>query len=234
MNKKKRILIIEDDADMRNVFAKTSQNLGYEPIAMATYKDGLAAAKLSEYALIIIDRMLPDGDGIDAIAELRHMGAAPHILVVSALAHANNRVDGLEKGADDYLSKPFLPEELTARMKALLRRSRSQTMDNDFMVFGDLEIRVKARTVHMGQVFIALSPKEFELLLYFARNADEPVTRLQLLENVWNLHFDPQTNVVDVHVGRLRRKLEEHSKHPFIQTERGAGYMFSGTLNAGG
>ena len=227
MAKRKRILVIEDDPDMSRIFSETCVDLGYEPVVMGNYDDGITAAGLSEYALIVLDRMLPGGDGLDAISSIRQAGNGAHVLVVSALAHANNRVDGLEKGADDYLSKPFLPEELRARMKALLRRGRSQVHDNDFLVFGDLEIRVKARTVHIGQNHVPLSPKEFELLLYFASNEGEPVTRMQLLENVWNLHFDPQTNVVDVHVGRLRRKLEDNSEHKFIHTERGAGYLFA-------
>ena len=130
-------------------------------------------------------------------------------MVVSALGRAANKIEGLEKGADDYLAKPFDPDELRARLRALLRRQSMQVVDNDLISFGALEIRMKARTVHARSTHIPVSPKEFELISYFARNAGEIVTRTQLLENVWNLHFDPGTNVVDVHVGRLRRKLEQ-------------------------
>ncbi|MGB2203294.1 MAG: winged helix-turn-helix domain-containing protein, partial [Pseudooceanicola atlanticus] len=125
-----------------------------------------------------------------------------------------------------YLAKPFDPDELRARLRALLRRQAMQVLDNDLVTFGDLQIRMKARTVHAGQTHIAVSPKEFELISYFARNAGDVVTRMQLLENVWNLHFDPGTNVVDVHVGRLRRKLEQALGHPAIHTARGEGYVF--------
>ena len=148
-------------------------------------------------------------------------------MVVSALGRSNNRVEGLEKGADDYLAKPFDPQELRARMKALLRRNAVQMTDNDLLVFHDLEIRLKARTVHRSGQHIALSPKEFELICYFADNANEVVTRKMLLEHVWKLSFDPQTNVVDVHVGRLRRKLEINDLPPLIHTVRGEGYLFT-------
>ena len=136
------------------------------------------------------------------------------------------RVEGLEKGADDYLPKPFEPEELRARLRALLRRATMQVLDNDLMAFGDLEIRLKARTVHVKREHVAVSPREFDLIVFLAQNAGHVVTRMQLLENVWNLHFDPGTNVVDVHVGRLRRKLEEAGAN-VIQTARGEGYIFS-------
>ncbi len=221
-----RILIVEDDADMRAAMAQCCAELDYDPILMGSFADGLKAAALSEYALVILDRLLPDGDGIDAIAELRRLGTVRNILVVSALAHSGHRVDGLERGADDYLPKPFAEDELRARIKALLRRGKAQADGNDFLVFGDLEIRVKARTVHWGTAHIPLSPKEFELLMYFAVNAGEALSRMQLLEHVWKLSFDPQTNVVDVHVGRLRRKLEAATGTAFLQTVRGSGYMF--------
>lgn len=222
-----RILIIEDDAQMGAAMSRCCTDLGYVPVLMTSYADGLRAAGLSDYALVILDRLLPDGDGIDAIADLRRKGTVQNILVVSALAHSGHRVDGLERGADDYLPKPFAEPELRARIKALLRRGKAQEDSNDFMVFGDLEIRVKARTVHHRTTHIPLSPKEFELLLYFAQNAAEPLSRMQLLEHVWQLSFDPQTNVVDVHVGRLRRKLEAATGQPYIRTLRGAGYQFA-------
>jgi two-component system OmpR family response regulator len=170
--------------------------------------------------------MLPGGDGVDAMARIRAGGSTALILILSALGRAANRVEGLEKGADDYLPKPFEPEELRARLRALLRRGTIQVLDNDLLAFGDVEIRLKARTVHVKRTHVPTSPKEFELITYFARNAGQVVTRMQLLENVWNLHFDPGTNVVDVHVGRLRRKLEEAGATA-IQTARGEGYIFA-------
>ena len=221
-----KILILEDDPEMGRALSDACTELGFAPVLMTSCTDGLKAAALARYPLAILDRMLPDGDAIETIAELRRLGTVQAVLMVSALGHANHRVEGLDRGADDYLPKPFAPEELRARIRALVRRGRGQVADNDFLVFGALEIRVKARTVHFRQTHIALSPKEFELLLYFATHAGVPLSRMQLLEHVWNLHFDPQTNVVDVHVGRLRRKLEEHTGQQWIHTERGAGYWF--------
>jgi two-component system OmpR family response regulator len=222
-----RILIIEDDPTSAAAMADAARDLGCEPETRGDFDSGLAAAADDAFALVVIDRMLPGGDGVDAIARLRAAGSTALILVVSALGRAANRIEGLQKGADDYLAKPFDPEELRARMQALLRRTRIQVSDNDLMAFGDLEIRLMARTVHFRRDHIRLSPKEFDLLSYFAANAGQTVTRMQLLEHVWNLHFDPQTNVVDVHVGRLRRKLEEASAQIFIKTARGAGYVFA-------
>jgi two-component system OmpR family response regulator len=146
------------------------------------------------------------------------------VLVVSALGRAANRIEGLDRGADDYLPKPFEPGELSARIRALLRRN--EAVDTDLLAFGALQIRIKARTVHAGDEHIPLSPREFDLLVFFAQNTGDLVTRMQLLEHVWNLHFDPQTNVVDVHVSRLRRKLEAALPQPMLHTSRGLGYIF--------
>jgi two-component system OmpR family response regulator len=222
-----RILIVEDDAETAAAVAATVAGLGAEPIVMRSYAAGLEAAGLADFAVIVLDRMLPGGDGIDAIPRMRAAGSNALILVVSALGRAANKIDGLEKGADDYLAKPFDPDELRARIRALLRRKTAEVLDNDLIVFGDVQIRMKARTVHIGTEHVAVSPKEFELITYLAQNAGQTVTRMQLLEQVWNLHFDPQTNVVDVHVGRLRRKLESAAGRPIIQTARGEGYVFS-------
>lgn len=221
-----RILIVEDDAVAAQAMAEAARDVGAEPVLRATYADGLAAAKAGAYAVILFDRMLPGGDGVDAIAKVRAAGSTALVMVVSALGRAANKIEGLEKGADDYLAKPFDPDELRARLRALLRRTTMVALDNDVVAFGDLEIRMKARTVHVGTTHIAISPKEFKLLSYFATNAGALVTRMQLLEHVWNLHFDPQTNVVDVHVGRLRRKLEQVAGRPIIHTARGEGYVF--------
>jgi two-component system OmpR family response regulator len=221
-----RILIVEDDAVALEALAQAVTDVGAAPTTRTTYPQGLEEAQTGQYAVIVFDRMLPGGDGIDAIAKLRAAGSTALVMVVSALGRAANKIEGLEKGADDYLAKPFDPEELRARLRALLRRKSMQVLDNDLIAFGALEIRMKARTVHAGQTHIPVSPKEFELITYFARNAGETVTRMQLLENVWNLHFDPGTNVVDVHVGRLRRKLEQALGRPAIHTARGEGYIF--------
>ena len=228
-----RILIIEDDAATAADIAAIVASLECEPIVMRSFDDGLAAARLSAFRVILVDRMLPGGDGIDAIAKLRAGGSTALIMVVSALGRSENRIEGLEHGADDYLAKPFDPEELRARLRALLRRDAIQVADNDMIVFGDFALRLKARTLHVGQTHVPLSPREFDLVTHFARNAGEVVTRMQLLEHVWNLHFDPQTNVVDVHIGRLRRKLEAARPREWIRTERGVGYVFSPMDGAG-
>jgi len=220
-----RILIVEDDPETAAAVAAEVRGLGCIPVVVETLAAGLAAST-EDFRVIVLDRMLPGGDGVDAIARMRAAGASGLILVLSALGRAANRVEGLEKGADDYLPKPFEPEELRARLRALLRRGTMQVLDNDLLAFGALEIRMKARTVHVNRTHVAVSPKEFELITYFARNAGQVVTRMQLLENVWNLHFDPGTNVVDVHVGRLRRKLEDAGSTA-IQTARGEGYVFA-------
>lgn len=217
---------MEDDAEMARALSEACTELGYIPRLATTCAAGLEAAREGTYPLAILDRMMPDGDTIDRVAELRRIGSVGAILMVSALAHAGHRSHGLDRGADDYLAKPFSPDELRARIRALVRRTRAQPPDNDFLVFDQLEIRVKARTVHHGQDHIPLSPKEFDLLMYFATHAGTPLSRMQLLEHVWNLHFDPQTNVVDVHVGRLRRKLEQATSRAWIHTARGAGYWF--------
>ncbi len=221
-----RILIIEDDPETAAAIRAEAEALGCETDHRDTLPSGVEAATTGHYNVIVLDRMLPGGDGVDAMARIRAGGSTAMILILSALGRAANRVEGLEKGADDYLPKPFEPEELRARLRALLRRGTIQVLDNDLLAFGDLEIRMKARTVHVRRNHVPTSPKEFELLTYFARNAGQIVTRMQLLENVWNLHFDPGTNVVDVHVGRLRRKLEEAGTQA-IQTARGEGYIFA-------
>ncbi len=220
-----RILIIEDDPETAEAVAGIVRDLGCQPVICGTLDDGVRAAQ-GDFRVIVLDRMLPGGDGVAAIADLRTAGSRALILVLSALGRAANRVEGLERGADDYLPKPFEPDELRARLRALLRRGAMQSLDNDLLAFGELEIRIKARTVHVRRAHVAVSPKEFELITFLARNAGHVVTRMQLLENVWNLHFDPQTNVVDVHVGRLRRKLEQAGSAA-IQTARGEGYVFA-------
>ncbi len=220
-----RILIVEDDsvtaAEMSGILGAAGMGVAHE----ATLPDGLARAAAEAFDAIVLDRMLPGGDGVQAIDGFRAARPGAMILVVSALGRASNRIEGLDRGADDYLAKPFEPDELTARIRALLRRAEPAAEDG-LMAFGALQIRTKARTVHAGDTHVPLSPREFDLLVFFARNHGDLVTRMQLLEHVWNLHFDPQTNVVDVHVSRLRRKLEAATETTVLHTERGHGYIF--------
>lgn len=221
-----RILIVEDDPITAQEITAVLQGAGWQVDAETNLTDGIAIAISHKYDVLILDRMLPDGDGVDAIARFRAGGSDAMVLVVSALGLAANRIEGLDRGADDYISKPFEAEELVARVRAMTRRRADVATDNDLMVFGPLEIRLKARTVHVDQTHVTLSPREFDLLVFFARNHGDVLTRMQLLEHVWNLHFDPQTNVVDVHVSRLRRKLDAAMPAPVLHTQRGEGYLF--------
>ena len=221
------VLVIEDDVVSAAAMCDILGELGCDTRTATTFDDGLEAARAGDFDLILVDRMLPGGDGIDVIAKLRAAGSEAFVFVVSALGQAENKIEGLNKGADDYLAKPFDPSELKARLRALLRRQKTTAADNDLIAFGDIEIRMRARTLHIGSEFIPLSPKEFKLLTFFVEHEGDVITRSQLLEQVWNLHFDPQTNVVDVHVGRLRRKLETAAKRDVIFTERGVGYIFA-------
>ncbi len=226
MNPAPRILVIEDDDGTASEIVAILRDAGFRPDRQPTLALGIRAATGKRFAAIVLDRMLPDGDGIEAIDALRAALLDVPILMLSALGRAADRVEGLEQGVDDYLAKPFDPEELRARIRAMLRRRAVQIEETDLFEFGPLQIRCKARTVHVGRAHVPLSPREFDLLAFFARNSGNVVTRMQLLEHVWNLHFDPQTNVVDVHVSRLRRKLEAALPGPVLYTERGEGYVF--------
>jgi two-component system OmpR family response regulator len=223
-----RVLIIEDDDGTAGELARILGDAGMANDRAATLADGLACAERGGYGLIILDRMLPGGDGLDIVPQLRGQGDGTAVLVLSALGRTVNRVEGLDRGADDYLAKPFEPEELIARARAMLRRVAAQPAA-DLLTLGDIEIHLKARTVHRRGRHVPLSPKEFKLMKTFADHPGEVLTRMMLLERVWNLRFDPQTNVVDVHVGRLRKKLEAAGEPAVIRTERGTGYIFEPT-----
>ena len=221
-----RTLIIEDDAVMAAHVADLLAGRGFATEIVADGGEGLRRAAAEPYDLIVSDRMLPGLEGLDAIERLRALGVATPVLVVSALGLAADRVAGLERGADDYLAKPFSDDELLARVHALMRRARPEPHPEVLLV-GDVEIRIKARTVHRAGRHVALSPKEFELLRCLAEHAGRFVPRALLLERVWNLRFDPQTNVVDVHVSRLRGKLDAGFEGTLIRSARGEGYMLA-------
>ena len=223
-----RILVIEDDAATAEAVCRALSGAGLATDRAATLADGMAQAERDAYGLVVLDRMLPGGDGLGLIERLRGANRRTGVLILSALGRSSNRVEGLDRGADDYLSKPFDPEELIARVRAVMRRLAAGP-SADLVTFGDIEIHLKARTVHRRGRHVALSPKEFTLMKTFADHVGEVLTRSMLLERVWNLHFDPQTNVVDVHVGRLRRKLEAAGEPAVIRTERGIGYIFEPT-----
>lgn len=217
------ILHIEDDAQTAEMVSAAMSKTGAKVIWAADGGNGLRLAAGSKFDLVILDRMLPDMSGIDIIGKLREAGVDVPVLMLSALGRTENRIEGLDAGVDDYLTKPFEQEELIARVRALHRRASGQS-HSAVIIFGDMECHIKARTAHRQGRHVALSPKEFELFKYFMQNAGEIVTREMLLHNVWNLNFDPQTNVIDVNVGRLRRKLEEGFDKPVLETIWGAGY----------
>ena len=224
----RKILLIEDDRETASYLAKGLTQEGHSVDSVANGHDGLFRATEGRFDLIVLDRMLPGMDGLTVLKALRAAKVATPVLILSALASVGDRIDGLESGSDDYLVKPFSFAELLARVNALLRRhdARPDPADHRLTV-GDLEIDPLARSVKRGGRKLDLKPREYLLLEYFARNEGRVVTRTMLLEQVWDYHFDPGTNVIDVHVSRLRRKLEDGFEKPLLHTVRGAGYMLA-------
>ena len=217
------ILLIEDDAGNAEVITQVLARDGYRVTWVADGLRGLAEAGKPDYDLVVLDRMLPEIDGMTIMARLRGAGIEIPVLMLSALSRSENRSEGLEGGADDYLGKPFEDHELTARVRALLRRSRNR-VHSAVMLYGDIELHVKSRTAHRQGRHLALSPKEFEILKLLMEHAGDVVTREMLLLKVWNLSFDPQTNVIDVNMSRLRHRLEDGFDRPCLETVRGAGF----------
>jgi two-component system OmpR family response regulator len=217
-----KILVIEDDPEMRDFLI---QGLARDGNTVDTAADGRAGldAALQPYDAIILDRMLPELNGIEVLQALRQRGQTTPVLMLSALGDVDHRVSGLQHGADDYLAKPFSFIELTARLEALHRRDAKP--DTTTLQLADLELDLLSHTVRRGSQVIELWPLEFRLLEYLLRNAGRVVTRNMLLEDVWNLNFDPQTNVVEVHMSRLRGKVDKGFATRLIQTVRGSGYV---------
>ena len=218
-----RVLIIEDDVETASYIAKGLGEAGYVAEVVHDGKQGLLRAAGGDFDLAIVDRMLPGLDGLSLVETLRGTGAELPILFLSAMGGVEDRVRGLPGGGDDYLTKPFAFSELLARIEALLRRPKAGVAETLLKV-GDLEMDLLARQVRRAGVAIELQPREFRLLEYLMRHAGQVVTRTMLYENVWDYHFDPQTNVIDVHVSRLRGKIDRGFDKPLIQTVRGAGY----------
>lgn len=218
-----RILIIEDDPQTARYIAKGLTEAGYVADIATDGKEGLVRALGESYDLAIVDRMLPEMDGLAIVDALRRSGRHVPILFLSALGSVEDRIKGLRAGGDDYLAKPFAFSELLARVEALLRRGSGQPMETRLRV-ADLELDLLTREVRRAGRKIDLQPREFSLLEYLMRHAGQVVTRTMMLENVWNYHFDPQTNVIDVHVSRLRQKIDRGFDKPLLQTVRGAGY----------
>ncbi|GAN99778.1 MULTISPECIES: response regulator [Komagataeibacter] len=220
------ILVVEDDPTVRNFVAKGLKEAGHLVELTDNGKDGLFMAVSEKFDLIILDRMLPGGiDGVRLLETIRAQNNTTPVLLLSALADVDDRVQGLKAGGDDYVTKPFAFSELLARVEALGRRGRTEAAPQTKLEVADLEIDLLSRTVRRSGQKIDLQPREFRLLEYLTRHAGQVVTRTMLLEGVWDYHFDPQTNVIDVHVSRLRQKVDKPFGTPLIHTIRNAGYM---------
>lgn len=218
-----KILVIEDDKQAAAYMVKGLKESGHVVDHAADGTQGLFLAGSEFYDVMVVDRMLPGRDGLSLIEVLRAAGNQTPILILSALGSVDDRVRGLRAGGDDYLTKPYAFTELVARIDALGRRSAGTAPDTKLEI-ADLEMDLLARTVRRGSKPIDLLPREFKLLEYLLRHAGSVVTRTMLLENVWDYHFDPQTNVIDVHIARLRQKIDRDFTPPLIHTVRGAGY----------
>ena len=219
-----RILIVEDDREAASYLVKAFSEAGHVADHAADGLEGYALATDGTYDVLVIDRMMPRLDGLALIGRLRAEGVETPALILSALGEVDDRVKGLRAGGDDYLPKPYSFSELLARLEVLSRRRAGKSEETVYRV-GDLELDRLSHTVRRKGDSIDLQPREFRLLEYLMKNAGQVVTRTMLLENVWDYHFDPGTNVIDVHVSRLRSKLDKGYERPLLHTVRGAGYM---------
>jgi two-component system, OmpR family, response regulator len=219
----RRILVVEDDAEAAGQLMEELTTSGYQVDLAANGNEALRLGSASDYAVITIDRMLPDIDGIAVMRRLRVQGNTAPFLIISALGEVDERVRGLRAGGDDYLVKPYSFVELLARIEALGRRSDVIAKETILRV-GDLTIDLIDRTASRRGKEIELLPREFQLLEYLVRNEGRVISRAMLLQHVWDLHFDPSTNIIDVYVGRVRRKLDDEQAYPLIHTVRGVGY----------
>jgi two-component system, OmpR family, response regulator len=223
--KRARVLVIEDDKGLSEEICADLERLGYSVRAADTLAEGLHEARLADAAVIIVDRMLHEFDGLDMIETLREEGIRTPVLFISSLSSVDERIRGLKAGGDDYLVKPFAMAELTARVEALLRRL--DDMRATRLRAGGLEMDLIEQTVKRGDVLIELLPREFKLLEYFLRRPRQLVTRAMLLQDVWHYRFTPDTNVVDVHIGNLRRKIDAPGAPTMIKNIRGSGFMLN-------
>lgn len=219
-----RILIVEDDREAAAYLVKALKETGHVAEHAGDGETGAHMVATGTYDVVVMDRMLPKRDGLSVVQEMRGRGDATPVLVLSALGQVDDRVEGLRAGGDDYLTKPYAFTELLARVEALARRARPGEVETSYRV-GDLLLDRLSHTVSRAGEDIPLQPREFRLLEYLMKNAGQVVTRTMLLENVWDYHFDPQTNVIDVHMSRLRSKIDKGQERPLLHTVRGAGYM---------
>jgi two-component system OmpR family response regulator len=219
-----RILVIEDDSEAASYLQRGLREAGHSADVAGNGEDGLHLAETNRYDVLIVDRMLPRLDGLAMLKNLRTAGYETPALILSALGQVDDRVEGLRSGGDDYLTKPYAFSELLARIEVLARRRKPDEAETLLRV-GDLELDRLAHSVKRGDVAIPLQPREYRLLEYLMRNAGKVVTRTMLLEEVWDYHFDPQTNVIDVHISRLRSKIDREFHSQLLQTVRGSGYV---------
>jgi len=220
-----KILLVEDDRLVSDFIVAELRAAGHRCVHEQDGEAGLRAADEDAYDVIVIDRMMPRMDGLELIQALRDRGDNTPVLVLSALGDVDDRVQGLHSGADDYLVKPFSMAELLARLEVLHRRGAVSAHEaQTTLSIGDLSMDLLRQHVERGGVTITLQPREYKLLEYLMRNAGQVVTRAMLLEHVWGYHFDPQTNVIDVHISRLRQKIDRDFDQPLLATVRGAGY----------
>ena len=218
-----RILIIEDDLEAGAAMARGLTEAGHETVHAPDGVQGLKTATDGEFDVLVVDRMMPNMDGLTMVSTLRRDGDQTPVLFLSALGEIEDRVTGLKAGGDDYLVKPYAFPELIARVEALARRRETGSVQTLLKV-GDLEMDLIGRGVRRAGQEIDLQPREFQLLEFLMRHAGQSITRTMLLEKVWEYHFDPQTNVIDVHISRLRSKIDKGFDRPMLQTVRGAGY----------
>ncbi len=224
-----KILLVEDDEDTAGYIGKGLGEAGFVVDRAANGRDGLFHAIDGGYDCVVMDRMLPQMDGMATIAAMRAAGVATPVLILSAMGSPDDRVAGLTSGADDYLAKPFVFAELLARVRLLIRRGQpSGAAVETRLACEDLEMDLLARRVKRGATAIDLQPREFRLLEYLLRHAGQVVTRTMLLEGVWDYHFDPGSNVTDVHISRLRRKIDDGHERRLLHTVRGSGYRLGG------
>jgi len=222
-----KVLVIEDDTEMATFIGKVLEDAGHDVERASNGAEGLAKARASDYDALVVDRMLPEKDGLTLLKEFRDAGGTTPALFLSALGDVQNKVQGLKAGAEDYLGKPFVPAELAARVEALGRRQTGEAQVT-VLKAGDLEMNLLTRKVTRAGRKIDLQPREFRLLEYLMRHVGQVVTRTMLLEKVWDYNFDPQTNVIDVHVSRLRAKIDKDFPEALLHTVRGAGYRLQG------
>lgn len=226
-----RVLIVEDDSEVASFLTRGFSEQGHTVVHAGNGKDGLLLATAEPFDVIVLDRMLPELDGISVLKSLRAAEISTPILILSALGDVDKRVEGLRAGGDDYLTKPFAFSELLARVEALgRRRSSAFEAETTLLEVGDLSLNLLTRTAQRGGQAIELQPREYRLLEYLMRHKGQVVTRTMLLEQVWDYHFDPQTNVIDVHISRLRGKIDKGFSTQLLHTVRGAGYKIDATL----